>query len=319
MNFGMIVVYILLFCLIALTIRHVHGLKNRYPLAFVKLFFYYIGIYYVWFFLNLTPKLLLSVIYIENIGTLHVIISAITLPLMILSFYLFLLFSERLTRSRLPVWVKRIFWIVQFFLFSIFLMLSVFIADHGVSGTAGFFLVLIKVIPTLSVSIPPVIMCFYTRYISEKRDAVFSKRLGGYYLIAYPLMYLTLEFWEIPFQIFYSQTNAFYLVILIVYTLNVPAIIYMTLFLKKHEGYFSGEAMPDGKRKLLLEEMNITPREWDIIKLILRGRTNPEIGNLLFISTKTVKNNLTEIYRKLNVKNRVQMVRKVSKYLENKE
>jgi DNA-binding NarL/FixJ family response regulator len=68
-----------------------------------------------------------------------------------------------------------------------------------------------------------------------------------------------------------------------------------------------------------MDEMKFTPREWDIIKLILQGKTNPEIGDLLFISTKTVKNNLTEIYKKLNVRNRVQMVRKISRQVDTKD
>ena len=50
----------------------------------------------------------------------------------------------------------------------------------------------------------------------------------------------------------------------------------------------------------------LTTRENEILKLIIEGRSNPEIANLLFISTHTVKAHLESIYRKLGVHNKVQ-------------
>jgi len=317
MNF--FIIYTFLFFLIALTIHHVYRLKQKYPSTFVRMFFYYIAIYYIWFFLNLTPKLIFSQTGIEHVGSLQIIISVMSLPLMISGFYLFLIFSERLVQFQLPKWIKWTFWIVQFIFFSIFLLLSVFITQHGTTGNMKILFLLLKIIPMVSASLPPIIMIFFTRHLSDKRGIIFSRTLGIYYLIAYPLMFLILEFWEVPFHLFQNPTQAFSMVMFIVYIFNILPIFYVTLFLKKHVGYFSGEPIPDDRQKIIIKEMKITHREWDIIKLILQGKTNPEIGDLLFISTKTVKNNLTEIYRKLNVRNRVQMVRKISLQIDTKD
>jgi len=53
-------------------------------------------------------------------------------------------------------------------------------------------------------------------------------------------------------------------------------------------------------------EMRLTRREKDILDLLVKGNSNKEIADLLYISEKTVKNHLTNIFRKLAVKDRTQ-------------
>src|SRR5699024_2007301 len=52
----------------------------------------------------------------------------------------------------------------------------------------------------------------------------------------------------------------------------------------------------------------LSNREYEILYLIAKGYNNMEIGLELFISEKTVKNHITNIYKKIDVKNRVQAV-----------
>jgi DNA-binding CsgD family transcriptional regulator len=60
--------------------------------------------------------------------------------------------------------------------------------------------------------------------------------------------------------------------------------------------------------EVLSSRFGITGREQDIIRLVCLGKTNAEIEKELFISVKTVKRHLYNIYQKLGVKNRVQLV-----------
>jgi DNA-binding CsgD family transcriptional regulator len=55
----------------------------------------------------------------------------------------------------------------------------------------------------------------------------------------------------------------------------------------------------------------ITKREQEIIELIVQGKSNKEIEAALFISFSTVKNHAYNIYRKLGVKSRAQLMRLV--------
>jgi len=56
-----------------------------------------------------------------------------------------------------------------------------------------------------------------------------------------------------------------------------------------------------------LGNYNITPRESEVIQLILKGRTNKEIGEELFISLPTVKTHVSRIFEKLKVRNRLEL------------
>lgn len=50
----------------------------------------------------------------------------------------------------------------------------------------------------------------------------------------------------------------------------------------------------------------LSKREYEVLKLIATGYNNKEIGKKLFISEKTVKNHITNIFKKLDVEDRVQ-------------
>jgi len=51
---------------------------------------------------------------------------------------------------------------------------------------------------------------------------------------------------------------------------------------------------------------NITPREMEVLQLVVKGKTNKEIADSLCLTESTVKNHLRNILAKLHLKNRVQ-------------
>lgn len=52
----------------------------------------------------------------------------------------------------------------------------------------------------------------------------------------------------------------------------------------------------------------LTPRERELVELIAQGRDNAQIGALLGLSDKTVRNHITSIFAKLEVENRPQAI-----------
>ena len=56
------------------------------------------------------------------------------------------------------------------------------------------------------------------------------------------------------------------------------------------------------------EVEDLTERELDVFRLIVRGLSNAEIGQELYISDTTVKTHITHILQKLNLRDRVQAV-----------
>jgi len=56
---------------------------------------------------------------------------------------------------------------------------------------------------------------------------------------------------------------------------------------------------------------DVSPRELEIARLLVIGKTNAEIGKELFISENTVRSHIKSIYRKMDVANRVQLIHKI--------
>ena len=54
---------------------------------------------------------------------------------------------------------------------------------------------------------------------------------------------------------------------------------------------------------------NLTPREIDVLKLLVEGYTNRQIGEELKISIRTVEGHRANLYRKLGLRTRVELVR----------
>lgn len=61
------------------------------------------------------------------------------------------------------------------------------------------------------------------------------------------------------------------------------------------------------------EEMDLTPREWELMKFLMEGCKNVEIGDKMGIALVTVEKTLTRIYRKLDVTSRTAAIAKIRK------
>lgn len=74
--------------------------------------------------------------------------------------------------------------------------------------------------------------------------------------------------------------------------------------------YFNGDIIVDSrlaKSPTKIEEI-LTPREQDILRILMKGATNKEIAEQLFICEKTVKSHLNSIFKKLNVRRRLEAI-----------
>lgn len=58
----------------------------------------------------------------------------------------------------------------------------------------------------------------------------------------------------------------------------------------------------------ICSQFKLTPREKELIELIYSGKSNREIADMLFLSESTVKTHIYNIFRKMNVKNRVGVI-----------
>jgi DNA-binding CsgD family transcriptional regulator len=62
----------------------------------------------------------------------------------------------------------------------------------------------------------------------------------------------------------------------------------------------------------LLNQNRLTPREIQIAELVAQGLTNAQIGAALWITENSVKQALKQMFRKLEVSSRTEMVAQLS-------
>lgn len=64
------------------------------------------------------------------------------------------------------------------------------------------------------------------------------------------------------------------------------------------------------RRRSFLERQSadLSPREKEVVVLVGKGMTNPQISEMLFISEGTVKNHVSHIYDKLDIRTRAEVV-----------
>ncbi len=86
----------------------------------------------------------------------------------------------------------------------------------------------------------------------------------------------------------------------------IPSLIYLGIFLRRHACDRPFQE-PRADLKAVLAPFGVSARESEIVELILRGLSNKEIADRLFISVDTVKKHSYNSYKKLKVQNRVQL------------
>ena len=134
---------------------------------------------------------------------------------------------------------------------------------------------------------------------SERR---FRRHFAGAYLAGYALFQLSAR-GNIPV---YALPFGDYVIALIQFGFHFPPL----MILSRYLGRQAVSRPPDiagADLAVGLEPLGVSPREAEIAGLVLRGYSNREIEKRLFISVETVKKHVSNIYRKLGVKNRVQL------------
>lgn len=94
---------------------------------------------------------------------------------------------------------------------------------------------------------------------------------------------------------------------------RMPCVLLMVILLfiwyRTRKRNLSLRLKTDAEMNRIYEEYNISRREQEILQLILKGKTNKDIEDALFISIRTVKNHVYNIYQKFGVKTRLELIR----------
>ena len=131
------------------------------------------------------------------------------------------------------------------------------------------------------------------KIIKNKKLRIKIKIFGLIYFILFFLETLVVDILEYNY---YTYTITEFL-------MHLPPLYYLRFLLRNH---FQKGVFKPGSLKIneFLSRYNISDREKEIILLMLDGKSNKEIEEELYISIKTVKTHIYNIYKKLDISSR---------------
>jgi DNA-binding CsgD family transcriptional regulator len=109
------------------------------------------------------------------------------------------------------------------------------------------------------------------------------------------------------------------LTFLLHFSFNIPPLFYLRRHLKMNFVAPLSFSPDDTNLSDFFDMFSITKREAEVIGLILEGKRAKDIEQELFISYHTVKNHIHNIYRKLGVKNRMQILGLIQSHLRERK
>jgi ATP/maltotriose-dependent transcriptional regulator MalT len=131
------------------------------------------------------------------------------------------------------------------------------------------------------------------------------KRIIVLYALALALLLGLLKFLE--YRYFVKQLSV-ELYMAVIATLFTGLGIWLGLqLLRSKRKPETGQAKPSIDQEKI-KELQISPREYEVLQLINKGYSNQEIADSLFVSLSTIKTHSSNLFVKLNVKRRTQAI-----------
>ena len=282
-------------------------LKNSFPYRFLMYFMYFVLFFNIYGFIKLAGGVFISLMGGISADLYHVffiILPILYTPAVCLYMYMLFRWIWELMDSRMTGILTSVFWCLQAAAFG-FHVVGIILHSKK-NYAAGEFIAMRDFILIPLLFAPLVFNAFKLRSIRDTARKRLLLVLGTYYLAGFCL-YFILIFFRFPY---YHDANAYYAITSFShFFLHLPPLLYLGRFLKIRGPELTMSIRDEEKPGIerLFAKYGITERERAIVMLIIRGKSNAEIGRELFIATKTVKNNIFNIYRKTGVRNRVQL------------
>ena len=283
----------------------VYKLKNKYKYEFLNLYLIYIIAFCIYTSITISAKIWFLHFFQQSYFLVVTLIITILVPVHLVSnAYLFLFFQNTVQKkvSKIQLVLLVSYQSIIFILYALAIPQTTL--NHSdktdIIKLAGFLDLLF---------ITTIMIVFLINSLKTKEKAVksFTAKLSVFFLLSFPVTLGLLEFTNIGFTLFSNPVSGYFFVMIVLFFINIPPVFLIRFHLKHNRFDLDSVYKKKVSSPLALANYNLTNREREIAALVAQGKTNSEIGDLLFISEKTVKNIITATYRKTGVKNRVQL------------
>lgn len=300
MIYPSIYLYFLAGAIAAVTLLVAYKLHNTYPLRYLTYYFYYLLLFNISSFaLRPLQRIIVEMLNLTGLQAQQffmMVFLFVAAPLFIISLYLLIKFAAGLVE----VQVSRLFKIIYFLYWGVLYVFAFILAiNFFKTGEPGILDIYSYILDLSSVAM---LFSVHGFTILKSRSIADPDKQKGVRTFAI-IYFISLAVFNLSFYITNNQTVGF----ILSFAYVLPPLLYLDRFFKGF--YREHPAVPAAGENMaqMFVRYNISDREQEIIRLISRGRTNLEIADMLYVSLQTVKQHIYNIYRKLHVKNRVQL------------
>jgi len=295
----------------------VYNLQRKYQPKYLSTYFHYlIAIHVYWFIVFIIPDLLLLILKDNPLSrptTIYWLFILFSYPIVMISIYLFAAFFLNLVFERIPKGA-----IIAFISAYVLLALGMIYALHQLIGDErqsilAFMYTMVRVLSGLirfGVIVSVFVLTFRPEY---KKETPFIRTICFLYFVGFGIYYILRP------EIGYTGNNfVFYFTPFMYLLINLPPIFYMKEYLSKHFRQSVFGQTDNLNFKPIFDEYGLTNREQEISALMIEGKGNKEIADELYISIKTVRNHIYNIFQKFKVNNRTKFFIMIRNLIDNK-
>jgi DNA-binding CsgD family transcriptional regulator len=285
-----------------------YRLVRRYRFRFLDYYFYNIILSIAFGFINYVGKMFVHLGLAKSQSwdfhfAVDIIISSLALPAFIIGIYMMICWILEFLWGKISRRFKLAFWLIQALFILVNLTAIKIYLDTKEFKSIKLIFSTHEKIQLLIIIIAILYLVLKGKSLENKARRKLAINLGLFNLIgitaalgAYFFIFSYIKNLLVLFSLFaFSHI-----------TVEIIPLLYLKWFLGKRHAELGFSSTVHGIEGFF-NQFKITGREQSIVRLMIKGKTNDEIGDELFISTKTVKNNISNIYQKTKVKNRIQL------------
>ena len=235
---------------------------------------------------------------------LDMLMGFLMVPLVAAFAILFAAFITGLAGRKIPLFLQKMYGIFWIFLFIGFIAAEI---SYFNSGNRSLTLLLNPVFNygiLLGMMFALIFAYMAPRRLRKTKEKLLTRAMVIYYLFSLFLFFI----WNtshIPLDIKVSVLARS----LIGLVYNLPPLILLNLVLHKIFVFKEWAPGSDADLDRWLQNYKVSAREREVVRHVLSGKSNRSIEKELFISRRTVESHIYNVYKKLGVKNRMQLMR----------
>jgi DNA-binding CsgD family transcriptional regulator len=281
------------------------SLRKKYQIEFLNSFFYYHILYFLFGFYGILGNLTVQQILLKfdfkasEIGSIALFFPFFGVPFILAAWYLFIKLSAELINKKVPQYVAIGYFAIAT---SVFLVYGRSIQIMPNLDYRDLTQKVIIVFYTIDLIVSA--YCLFIMFISSLRQKMNSKRI---FLLRFGILAVslsTLRALSMQFSHYHWIIGLYFLVLF--FAGNLSLIMLTKVYLSNYNTDY--QTIQSNIDDIYLK-YGISNREKEIIFEICKGKTNQQIADDLFISLQTVKDHTYNIFRKVDVKNRVQLTK----------